>query len=215
MNQILRLTYWLSLCKNQRMSHALPSTKSICLRIWIYFITHSICGKVFDVSVLVRYWMKHGETRHSLVNLQDKRRWFGKRRERHKKVQTLDLWQTLQQLQKHLFPLFVCSQKTINGKGHSKVSPVLRNSIQSVPGPLLFSEFWSQHSCLPGNFKALLSLSADQLYQNAFFISLQDLAPAHAAKRTKGWFHDSNITGIDWSADSPDLDPVENLGSTV
>ena len=53
--------------------------------------------------------------------------------------------------------------------------------------------------------------SADQLYGDADFIFQQDLAPAHSAKTTKTWFNDHGITVLDWPANSPDLNPIENL----
>ena len=53
--------------------------------------------------------------------------------------------------------------------------------------------------------------SADELYGDADFIFQQDLAPAHTAKSTKTWSHDRGITVLDWPANSPDLNPIENL----
>ncbi len=57
--------------------------------------------------------------------------------------------------------------------------------------------------------------SADKLYRDADFIFKQDLAPAHTAKGTKSWFNDHGITVLDWPANSPDLNPVDNLWSIV
>ncbi len=55
--------------------------------------------------------------------------------------------------------------------------------------------------------------SADQLFKDADFIFQQDLAPAHTAKRTKSWLNDHGVgVGVlDWPANSPDLNPIENL----
>ncbi len=53
--------------------------------------------------------------------------------------------------------------------------------------------------------------SADKLYGDADFIFQQDLAPAHTAKGTKSWFNDHGVTVLDWPANSPELNPVENL----
>ena len=53
--------------------------------------------------------------------------------------------------------------------------------------------------------------SADNLYGDADFIFQQDLAPAHTAKTTKTWFNYHGITVLDWPANSPDLNPIENL----
>ncbi len=53
--------------------------------------------------------------------------------------------------------------------------------------------------------------SADKLYGDADFIFQQDLAPAHTAKGTKSWFSDHGVTVLNWSANSLDLNPIENL----
>ncbi len=54
--------------------------------------------------------------------------------------------------------------------------------------------------------------SADQLFKDADFIFQQDLAPAHTAKSTKSWL---NVGVLDWSANSPDLNPIENIWGIV
>ncbi len=54
--------------------------------------------------------------------------------------------------------------------------------------------------------------SADQLYKDADFIFQQYLAPAHIPKSTKSWLNDHGVGVLDWSANSPDLNPIENLG---
>ncbi len=53
--------------------------------------------------------------------------------------------------------------------------------------------------------------SADKLYGDVDFIFQQDLAPTQTAKSTKSWFNDHDVTVLDWSANSPDLKPKENL----
>ncbi len=77
---------------------------------------------------------------------------------------------------------------------------------------LVHCVFWvhSQRSHLPGNFRA-----ADKLYGDADFIFQQDLAPAHTAEGTKSWFNDHGVTVLDWPANSPDLNPIENLSVIV
>ncbi len=50
--------------------------------------------------------------------------------------------------------------------------------------------------------------SGDQLFKDADFIFQQDLAPAHTAKR---WLNDHGVGMLGWTANTPDLNPKENL----
>ncbi len=57
--------------------------------------------------------------------------------------------------------------------------------------------------------------SADQLYKDADLIFQQDLAPAHTAKSTKSSLNDLGVGVLDWPANSPVLNPIENLWGIV
>ncbi len=82
-------------------------------------------------------------------------------------------------------------------------------------GPLCFLKSTVNAAIYQEILEHFMLPSADKLYGDADFIFQQDLAPAHTAKGTKSWFNDHGVTVLDWPANSPDLNPTENLWGIV
>ncbi len=82
-------------------------------------------------------------------------------------------------------------------------------------GPLCFLKTNVTASVYHEILEHFMLSSADQLFKDADLIIQQDLAPAYTAKSTKSWLNDHGVGVLDWPANSPDLNPVENLWGIV
>ncbi len=82
-------------------------------------------------------------------------------------------------------------------------------------GPLGFLKSTVNAAIYQQILEHFMLLSADKLYRDADLIFQQEWAPAHTAKGTKSWFNNHGVIVLEWAANSPDLNPIENLRGIV
>jgi len=84
------------------------------------------------------------------------------------------------------------------------------------PGPIYFVEGTMRQDQYKMILETvLLPHIASRNYIDGSFLFMQDSAPCHTAKSVITFLNSKNIPLLDWPGNSPDLNPIENVWSTL
>ncbi len=164
---------------------------------------------------LVKPLLNHRQRQRRLTWAKEKKNW------------TVAQWSKVLFSDESMFCIsFVNQGPRVWRKGGEAHSPsCMKSSVKSVMiwgamssagvGPLCFLKTNVTSPVYQEILEHFMLPSADQLFKYTDFIFQRDLAPAHTAKSTKSWLNDHGVGVLDWPANSPDLNPTENLWGIV
>ena len=99
------------------------------------------------------------------------------------------------------------------------ISPSIKHPISVVWGCMASNGIGRLHICegmmnatkYAAVLETKLLASARSLFPDEYWIFQDDNAPCHRAKLVKRWIQSHKVAQINWPAQSPDLNPIENL----